>query len=70
MTILNDDIRPMGAVQVECSVPNCGWFFWLDPLDHRLPDGPFHCGGDGCENCKDACSASQVTAKATDGPPR
>lgn len=38
-----DDIRPRGTVQVECSHPGCGWSFWLDPLDERLPNGPHYC---------------------------
>ncbi len=41
-----DDIRPRGTVEVRCSHEGCGWCFWLDPLDPRLPDGPFDCGAD------------------------
>jgi len=36
-----DDIRPKGTVEVQCTV--CGWWYWLDPLDPKLPDGPFIC---------------------------
>lgn len=38
-----DDIRPSKTVEVECSVPGCGWSFWVDALDPSLPDGPFLC---------------------------
>lgn len=48
-----DDIRPKGFVEVECSGLGCvvpdkkpdetGWMFWIDPLDPRLPGGPFIC---------------------------
>lgn len=41
---MEDDIRPKGSVQVQCSHPGCGWSFWLEALDQRLPDGPFDCG--------------------------
>lgn len=41
-----DDIRPRGSVQVRCGYPGCGWSFWLECLDPRLPDGPFDCGAD------------------------
>jgi len=43
MTKERDDLRPRGKVEVECQHPGCGWSFWLDPLDPRLPDGPFLC---------------------------
>ncbi len=42
-----DDLRGRGLVQVECD--GCrekgepGWYFWLDPLDPSLPEGPFLC---------------------------
>lgn len=35
-----ETLRPRGTVEVTCS---CGWTFWIDPLDPRLPDGPFPC---------------------------
>jgi hypothetical protein len=38
----SDDIRPRGTVEVHCS-NGCGWDFWVDSLDPRLPDGPFIC---------------------------
>lgn len=45
-----DDLRPKGTVQVACSHPDCAnppdggaWYFWVDALDPRLPDGPFLC---------------------------
>lgn len=38
-----DDIRPRGSVEVQCGIAGCEWWFWLDPLDRRLPDGPFLC---------------------------
>lgn len=41
---MTDDLRPKGTVEVACSVPGCGWCFWVDALDERLPDGPFLCG--------------------------
>jgi hypothetical protein len=41
-----DDIRPKGTVEVQCSYPGCGWCWWVDPLDPRLPDGPWDCGAD------------------------
>ena len=43
----NDDPRPRGTVQVECS--SCrnkgepGWYFWIAADDPSLPDGPFIC---------------------------
>jgi hypothetical protein len=43
---MKDDLRPAGVVQVICSVAGCGWALWLDPLDPRLPAGPFDCGND------------------------
>jgi hypothetical protein len=36
-----DDIRPPGTVQVCCN--GCGWDFWVEALDARLPQGPFLC---------------------------
>jgi hypothetical protein len=36
-----DDLRPNGTVEVCCV--ECGWSFWVDCLDSRLPDGPFVC---------------------------
>lgn len=41
---MTDDIRPKGTVQVKCSDATCVWQFWIDPLDPRLPEGPFYCG--------------------------
>lgn len=41
---MKDDIRPHGTVFVKCSHPTCGWTFWVEALDPRLPDGPFICG--------------------------
>lgn len=38
------DIRPRGTVEVRCSHPDCGLCWWIDPLDPRLPNGPFDCG--------------------------
>lgn len=50
MTAAKDDIRPRGTVMVPCDHPDCAaegdlgpWFFWVDALDPRLPDGPFLC---------------------------
>ena len=43
---MTDDLRPSGTVEVECKT--CGWFFWVDPLDKRLPGGPFVCSA--CES--------------------
>lgn len=40
---MNDDLRPRGAVQMPCAAHGCGWHFWVDALDERLPDGPFMC---------------------------
>lgn len=40
-----DSIRPRGTVEVRCSKPDCGWSFWVDALDKRLPGGPFLCPG-------------------------
>jgi hypothetical protein len=39
-----DDLRPPKTVEVACSYPGCGWHWWIDPLDPRLPEGPFDCG--------------------------
>jgi len=36
-----DDVRPSGTIEVICV--ECGWSYWLDCLDSRLPDGPFVC---------------------------
>lgn len=41
-----DDLRPHGTVEVRCDYPGCGWRFWVDCLDPRLPTGPFDCGAD------------------------
>jgi hypothetical protein len=41
-----DTLRPKGTVEVRCGYPDCGVCWWLDPLDPRLPDGPFDCGDD------------------------
>lgn len=45
---MTDDLRPKGTVQVPCSKCPVGddgerWYFWVDALDPRLPDGPFVC---------------------------
>jgi hypothetical protein len=40
---MNDDIRPRGTVEVQCSAPNCSWRFWLAADHALLPDGPFFC---------------------------
>lgn len=37
-----DNLRPPKTVEVECS-KGCGWSFWVEALDPRLPDGPFIC---------------------------
>jgi len=34
-----DNIRPRGNVEITCT---CGWSFWVDPLEPRLP-GPIRC---------------------------
>lgn len=39
-------LRPSGTVEVQCSHSGCGWCWWVDPLDPRLPNGPFDCGED------------------------
>jgi hypothetical protein len=39
-----DDLRPKGTVEVKCSHPGCNTYWWIDPLDPRLPGGPFLCG--------------------------
>lgn len=41
---LESSLRPRGTVEVNCSYPGCGTAWWLDPLDPRLPNGPFDCG--------------------------
>ena len=42
--MIGDDIRPRGTVAVKCDAPGgCGWHFWVDALDSRLPNGPFLC---------------------------
>jgi hypothetical protein len=41
-----ESLRPAGSVEVSCSYPNCRTMWWIDPLDLRLPDGPFDCGDD------------------------
>jgi hypothetical protein len=42
---VKDDIRPKGSVEVLCTGIRCRgkWWFWVDCLDPRLPDGPFIC---------------------------
>lgn len=45
---MTDDLRPKGTVEVPCATCPVGengerWFFWVDALDPRLPDGPFIC---------------------------
>jgi hypothetical protein len=47
-----DDLRPKGAVEVECAV--CHWHFWVYCLDPRLPEGPFVCSD---------CSGNETTEK-------
>ncbi len=44
---MTDDLRPRGAVEVDCGIPECEWSFWIEATDPRLPDGPFICPG--CE---------------------
>lgn len=39
-------LRPPCTVEVMCSYPGCGVAWWVDPLDPRLPAGPFDCGAD------------------------
>lgn len=46
MRFESDDLRPKGSVEVRCSTPGCGNVWWVDPLDPRLPEGPFDCGDD------------------------
>lgn len=46
MTTLADDIRPKGTVEVRCGHPECGVAWWVDPLDPKLPAGPWDCGAD------------------------
>lgn len=41
MSSIDDDIRPPGTIEVQCV--QCEWFFWMDPMDPLLPDGPFVC---------------------------
>ena len=41
-----DDMRPKGTVEVMCRHPGCGTAWWVDPLDPRLPGGPWDCGAD------------------------
>lgn len=51
MTEKRDDVRPRASVEVPCATcPPADengefgpWCFWVDPLDPRLPDGPFIC---------------------------
>lgn len=52
-----DDLRPRGSVEVKCSHPKCDLHWWLDPLDPRLPDGPFDCGGTHEDDRQDAIDA-------------
>ena len=33
------DLDVPGLVTVRCSSPGCAWWFWIDPVDPRLPDG-------------------------------
>lgn len=45
---MSDSLRPKGYVEVPCKFCPKGpdgeqWFFWVDCLDPRLPDGPFIC---------------------------
>lgn len=56
-----DDIRPRGTVTVTCV---CGWSFWIDCLDTRLPDGPFICldcqyGVEWAEPCEKHCAKTE-----------
>lgn len=57
MTTQGDNVRPGGTLEVDCA--SCGWAFWVDPLDSRLPDGPFV-----CETCS---GGPAVTEKAGSG---
>lgn len=62
---MTDNLRPKGTVQVECSC-GCRWAFWVEPLDPRLPDGPFYFEGCG-PDCKSGCEGvllDQPTEKA------
>lgn len=56
MTEKKDDLRPKGTVEVTCQ---CGWSFWIDPLDPLLPDGPFE-----CPSCESARTGIYPTKKA------
>lgn len=57
-----DDLRPKGTVEVECAC-GCRWAWWIDPLDSRLPDGPFYMDGCGPE-CSPNCDGSTETVGA------
>ncbi len=41
---MRESLRPKGSVEVKCSHLGCNIYWWIDPLDPRLPDGPFDCG--------------------------
>lgn len=43
---IESGLRPRGTVEVMCGYPGCNIVWWVDPLDSRLPDGPFDCGTD------------------------
>lgn len=61
---MQDDIRPRGTVEVECSTPNCTWRFWVAADDAKLPTGPFFCS-DCSEHAtyKFVCSHRQEASK-------
>ena len=40
---MRDNLRPSGTVEITCK--HCGWSFWVDALDPRLPNL------DCCDNC-------------------
>lgn len=53
--LMGDDLRPTtGTVEVTCQTPDCGWTWWLSPLDPSLPDGPFLCSF--CQGVEHICS--------------
>lgn len=57
-SVFTDLLRGRGLVEVECSKPDCGWSFWVEALDPRLPGGPFLCPGS-CDGSKHVYQKAQ-----------
>lgn len=51
-----DRLSSLGAILVQCS-GKCGWEFWVDCIDSRLPDRPLLCSE--CDVSDEACALAE-----------